>query len=392
MQRALDASDNIPLEKLDNEELGNQVKRIEELPDPQRNKGFDQIAEAGDGELLARVHNELPEEQKAEFAVAIGDSNNPDAAVEFVNELKDQTTDERYRAEGGRFPISDGKFTDQHFDVDARSVAIVVGRLGDDPAHFEQAIDSLDDEQLDAVLDASTTSTFITKPDIGVPPKYEVQTSSGNFTNITAATGRSDNPELKARVFAAGTEQLEFLRSEDSSEDDRREVTDALSRIIDSDTTGVVKALDANNQGAVIKPYSRELIDLGQEDKISEHIAKLSTGNDLSADPVDYLSASERGVNGEFHANARAAGLYVGSVAGAIDDNISDKEDAAATINRVFGLGLGAGRIGGPTAAVLKELTRGIAGDITKSDIDSDRDLRQRKSDSCDAPYSVIPA
>lgn len=177
------------------------------------------------------------------------------------------------------------------------AAAEVLASMKDNPALLEQTLKQLTDTELQSIVD-------------GAARKTEVSTRGGTFTNYdsqplanlldAAATLKGDGAAAqKARLFEAGANKITEIREKavnvgiyngGASED---AIRNSLTKVINSDTEGVVKSLKENNiNGNGVTAYVKSLINAGDNAQIGQVIARLSKGNEAQGDA--YTRFGER--------------------------------------------------------------------------------------------------
>jgi hypothetical protein len=151
-----------------------------------------------------------------------------------------------------------------------------------------------------------------------------------------------DDPALQARVFEIGSQQLGILRDETINplggiDAPASQVTDALTNLLDSDATGIVRELETSfRDGKGLTAYLTEQLEHGGEagqKQIGEFIAKLQMGNDLSEDPSARFLATDGEGN---YRNAQTLGYFMGGVEAGINIVTGNRGDQATMIATVF--------------------------------------------------------
>lgn len=357
----------------------------------ERNSLYNNLAVDLDSEQLERVYHALgDEDRQAEFIGAIATHSSETTRVSLIEQLASQTTDGSVRFEAS-FAVSG---TDQ-WDQDAAAVSTLIGSLTHAPT-IEQAFAALDNEQLQAVLEAGTRPETMTSS-MGHASHTSWFFDTTGLTSVLESAAVSGDNDLKARVFELASRQIEQIRDTDSllapnpSADERAgEVADALSELLASDTVGIITSLEkgsavlSSRAGNGISTYTEELIRQGDLDTIREIIARLQAGNGLTADPSEFLSRSSVDTHGnrDFQ-NASNLGYMVGSVREAITAIQTDAQEQAATLNTLFGAAFGlaglaipSGQIAGKAALVLaRPLSAELVDDVTGSLADGNLSL-----------------
>jgi hypothetical protein len=100
-------------------------------------------------------------------------------------------------------------------------------------------------------------------------------------------------------------------------------MTAGLTKIIDSDTTGVMRELAYNSttrDGNDFAAYAQEMLKSGQAAGLGKQMARLQLGNDLQQNPIDRLgvTANVAGTGATRRENAGTLGYFVGGVDAAL--------------------------------------------------------------------------
>lgn len=339
---------------------------------------FNDLAGKLDGQSLASVSNAFARTDDGgdghgrvtEFADSVSRHASSQAKVDYIGELAGSTTD---RPDWNT--TSWGTPTMHESDAEAAGVATVLGSLRGSYAEdgFNKLVSNPD--QLRAVfqagIDQTSTSTGNT-----LMVDWNTDRAAGMFD---AATSISD-ADLKAKIFDAGVDTMRTIRdvptvglgvNAPGRDDALRAVSDGLTKIIDSDTTGVIRELTYNQStadGSDLAGYSRQLLESGQEAKLGEIMAKLQFGNGLNEDPAVRLDTVTQVpvANGtqDRRENAGALGYFVGSVYAAttsISKDVAKQQEFMtsvldSTLSIIDKSGVGGAVVGG-TASVAKEWT-----------------------------------
>lgn len=349
--------------------------------DSDRQGLFNELAGELDGRSLARLSDAFARTDSGgssghsrvgELADAIARHAPASAKVDYVTALAGQTTD------GARL-------TDTHFggsitrdtDAEAAAVAKVLGSLRGGQA--EAGFRALTPEQTRAVMRAGIDATMTTSTGMGGGHATLGWNTDGTRGVLDAAASIGD-ADLKARLFDAGVDTLRSVRDANSviggltvtgKDEALGALTTGLTRILDSDTTGVVRELTYNQEtldGSDLAAFSKQMLQSGQAGKLGEMMARLQLGNGLNENAVSRLDQSVQvaGANGqERRENAGALGYFVGSVYSATADISKDVKAQQEMVTAVLKSALTVidkARVGGPqalavgtTASVAKE-------------------------------------
>lgn len=328
---------------------------------------------------LERFYQALGDESRqSEFIDSVATHATNTTKVALVERLADQTTDGK-----SRIDAFIGGSSSTQWDQDARAVSTLVSSLTG-ASSVEQAITSLKDTQLESVLRAGTqpsTATFVAGFSASISHSFD----TSGLTAVVNAVATSGDVDVKARVFELATRQIDDIRNTDhilapnpTADDRAGDVADALTKLIATDTVGMVTSLEkgsgilSSRTGNGMSSYTEELIRQGDLDTVRETVAKLQAGNDLNEDPATYLGNStvdEQG-NRDFQ-NASNLGFLVGSVREAIGAIQSDAKQQADTLNKLFGVAFGLGGLAIPSGQTAAKAAMVIAKPLTSQIINS---------------------
>lgn len=386
------AERNQVISELSDDELNTWADEIHgtlgDLSASERQGLFNDLAEGLDAQQLARMTRafEGHDESIAELGRAIGDHAPASVRVDYVREMATATNSgEDSRTD--RHLLGIGGSTTHTGDPQARAVGEVLASLSGDPASFDRAIAALNDDQLESVLEAAAGETMTTSPPIssGGPGAtggaITVDYDPDLLASIVNTAASSTDAGTKARVFGGAADQLADIRDAGGlltpyigQDEDVRQVTDALTTLLDSDPNGIVTQLrtDVDPSGSAMVAYTGGLLASGQTDTIRNTIVRLQQGNDGSGNAFDNFSDP---------VVARNLGYFVGGTAAAINDVTSNREDQANLLKNIFGAGFGAAGAANPAAGVIASVGNGLTAqtiDSIVSDVaDGDKELKQ---------------
>ncbi|MEE9335083.1 MAG: hypothetical protein V3U65_13425 [Granulosicoccaceae bacterium] len=333
---------------------------------------YNNLARDLEPEQLQRVYNALGDEARQnELISSISAHSSDSTKAELVGLLASDTTDKPHDVDSGWFST-----TTEYHDQDAKAVSTLISSMTSSRS-IEAAINSLDNRQLQAVLKAGTAHTaFTAHSGHATLPSHSFDTQG--ITQLLITVGRSHDLALKARVFELGSRQIDEIRGTHSLLTPNTtagvrsgEVADALSALLDTDTTGIITALErgdgvlSSRAGNGISSYMAELVRQDDTTRITNLIAKLQTGNDLSADPVEFLRTFEQTTSGvrDFQ-NASNLGYVIGGVREGIAAIESNRREQAELVSTIFGTALGLGRI--PKITDFTKAALVVAGPLSK--------------------------
>lgn len=232
----------------------------------------------------------------------------------------------------------------------ALQVAKAIGGMKNDGTYVDQALAALTDGQLGAVVKAAQQENLSTHA-----------TSTGAATSLltydvgplqamidAAATGSS--VEQKARLFDSAANVLGEIAKIGSfnlgmavvKNDAEAKLTQSLSRLITSDTNGVMAELESQfRSGKAITTFTKQMIEQGRTEELKVIVTQLQRGNDLKGDALQRFSTPN--AEGEY-ANAQVLGYFVGSVHAAAYKMRGDVDRQVSTFKAIFGGTLSGGK------------------------------------------------
>jgi len=322
------------ISRLSDDDIKNWTQEIDGLDGAlsaeQRQDLFNKLAEGLDGEQLTRMVEAFDGSPGGLEALgsAVAQNSSSEAKAAFIEAAKGSINAD-YRATQGRWG-----------NAETTVIANILSSLSNDPATFEQALGSLSDSQLRDVMEVGLGRSYTAG--------YTYASTSVN-PSVTAAiiSGAADinDPALKARVFEIGSQQLGIIRDDTinpmgGADAPASQITGALTSLLDSDTTGVVRELEtAYRDGKGITTYLAEQLDYGGQagqEQIGEFIAKLQMGNNLLQNPATRFMDTDGDGN---YRNAQMLGYFMGGVEAGINivtDNRSDQANLIATVFKGF--------------------------------------------------------
>lgn len=346
---------------------------IGSLSTSERQDMFNTLAQGLDGAQLARVTQAFSKHETsiAELGQAIGAHASASVRADYVEAMASATN----TGDDSRIETNWGVATTHTGDPEARAVAEVLSTLTDDPASFDRAIGALSGDQLESVFEAAAGGSM-TSTQGSVSVNYEPQL----LADLTAAAASSTSAEVKARVFDAAANQLEdiagaggFLTPYIGQDTDVRQVTDAMSQLIDTDPNGITTELrtDVDPAGTAMVAYTGGLLASGQENAVRDLVVRLQQGNEGNGNAFE---------NFQDPVVARNLGYFSGATAAAINNVTSDREAQADLLKNIFGAGFGAAGAANPVAGVITSVGNGITAqaidDIVADVADGDKALK----------------
>lgn len=258
----------------------------------------------------------------------------------------------------------------------------------------DQALGSLNDQQLGAVMKAAEGETLTTTSDgFGAATTVSYDTSKLAAINNAAASG--SDPAQKARVFEADAKALKDINGSNTlftpdptAKDEAHHVADAMTGLLKSDTTGVVNALNnADESGHAATTYAKEMISEGRTSDVGNIIARLQQGNDLSHNPIDFVNTQVKNPYGQdYYQNAENLGYFTGAVEAGINQITSDQNAQGNLLSNIFTTVVSAGASwagpeGKAAAQVVNGLTRQAITGVVSSLASGDKSLRDSIND-----------
>lgn len=320
--------------------------------------------------LFNELAGKLDDQQLARFINALGDEGNIQALADSVAN----------NASGATKAALIGRM-DENVETNERAaiaVAEIMGGMSNNPRELEGVLQNLSQTQLASIMRAASQEEIhtVTSPYGGgsVYTTFEPQP----LVDMLNAVSRTGNAELKANVFQAAS--LELKRIEEAGnllnpvpgqDDAARDVRNALTGILQSDTTGIMTELEHKyRNGDGITAYVKSMLDAGETAELGNIVARLSKGNDLRGDPLSRFGTQVRGTDGNPHyQNAQVLGYFAGALFSGAKQITSDRSRQADMLKNVFGTIAGATGAANPASgvvsSVLNGLTQQIVTDVT---------------------------
>lgn len=195
--------------------------------------------------------------------------------------------------------------------------------------------------------------------------------NADSYEAIMGAAASTADPDLQAQVFDAGVKTMRDVRDTNTiiggltvmgKDDAMRQMTNGLTAIVDSDTTGVMRELTYNQStmdGSSFAAYAKEMLNQDRAGELGQQMGRLQVGNNATENPVDRLNAVETvpGTTQERRANAGALGYFVGGVYSATTARSADVAEQRETVTAVLKSALTVvdkvASLGGPTGRVV---------------------------------------
>jgi hypothetical protein len=348
------------ISKLSDDDLKNWTQEIDGLSGAltasERQELFNKLAEGVDGEQLTRLVKAFdgsPGGREA-LGTAVAQHGSSEAKVAFLEATKGSINGD-YKATQGR----DG-------NAEAVVAAKVLGSLGNDPGAFDKAVKSLNEAgKLEAVITVGLGRNHVAAANTS-RTYFEPSATVG----ILNAAAKSSDPEVKGLVFKAATEQFDIV--EGSTAD--KPLTDALSKLVDSDPNGLVNELQSRSDitGKSLVAYTTEMLESGKEQDLRNQLVRLQQGNDGTGSAFENFSDPK---------TARNVGFFLGATAAGINDITDNAESQGDLLKNIFGAGFGAAGAVNPPAGAIASVGNGITA-ITIDNIvdgvkDGNKELKQ---------------
>lgn len=195
--------------------------------------------------------------------------------------------------------------------------------------------------------------------------------NASQFEAIMGAAATTSNPDLKAQVFDAGVDTMRSVRETNGvfggltvvgKDEALGQMTNGLAKIVDSDTSGVMRELTYNaatRDGSDFAAYAKEMLNQDREGDLGRQMARLQMGNGMNENPVERLNRSEvvPDSGGQTRLpNAGALGYFVGGVAAgvkAIDVDVAQQQAMTTAVLKSALTVVDKAKIGGPAAAAV---------------------------------------
>ena len=335
---------------------------------------FNGLAGQLDGAQLGRLAGAFSGRSEAlQLADAVASHASPDAKLGYIQAMAGKTTDHDVDISTGW-----GSSTLVAVDKDASAVSSVLSSLQSSPAQFNRALDSLSDDQLAAVVKAgegerTTTQSSLTGAGAVVTTRHD----PAQLRQLLDATAQAGSVQNKARLFEAASVALKDINDSDtllspnlSAKDASASVAAGMTRIMDSDTRGVVNQLNTEDaSGKALTGYLKQLISenpSANNDVIGRQIAQLQ-GAGVSPNAVDYVNQFERDASGQpFYRNAQNLGYYAGAAQAAINKIAGDDKTRAEIIGNVFSTTLSAATTAITKLPVSGKIVSGLANGLSR--------------------------
>lgn len=311
---------------------------------------FNELAGKLNGANLARLATALGNDNgdAAALGRAIGQNSSAQTKVDFVRNMAGSVERSRGASE---------------------AVAEVISGLQNNPAALDRALGSLSDTQLQKLMENITVNGYSTSSPYG--GAYTIQYNGELLGKMLDAVSKSNNPDVKARVFNAAALQLKAIEGAPNlmpataiigKNDAAAKIRDGLTSVINSDTTGIMTSLEHNyRNGEGITAYAKSMLNGGKTVELGQIVARLSKGNDLTGDPLSRFGTQVRGTDGNPHyQNAQVLGYFAGALFAGAKQITGDRTKQADMLKNIFGTIAGATGAANPTSGVVSSILNGL--------------------------------
>ena len=163
-----------------------------------------------------------------------------------------------------------------------------------------------------------------------------------NFQSLASTIAKSNSVTTKSAFVAAAGQLLDEVKGKDAL----AKLTASVSKVIATDVTGIIETTlqqrDVSNGHTSLKKYARALITTGNTGDLNSILHALRAGNDLKADPGEYLGRRESRAGGmPDYQNARRLGEFIGVLGGAVNGSNTDRTDLSVLGSIFAGTALG---------------------------------------------------
>lgn len=341
---------------------------------------MDMLAERLDGEQLVRFSDALGNrDDTVALARAVAEHADDTTKVDYIGALADRTN----TGDDSRLSTSFGVSTVTDEDPEALAVGLVLASLKNDSTSFTAAIAQLDDGVGDASDPAQGQLASVLKTAASASLTSTASSSSVSTTvgfdpdllvGIIDAAATCNDPGVKARIFAGAAEQLEEIQDSGNllvpninQRQDAGQVMDAMTRLLTSDTCGVMGELETqyDRDGASVSAYAEEMVAQDKAAELGEIIVALQRGNDRQGDPMARFGVTAPGTNGgSRYPNAESLGYFVGAIQVGIAAHTTDRTDQANVLKNIFGTVAGAVGAHDPVSGAVASIANGLTSAI----------------------------
>jgi hypothetical protein len=320
---------------------------------------FAELAGKLNGANLARLTRTLGDDgfDAGDLGRAIGQNSPAPTKVDFVRNLASAAETNRGAAE---------------------AVAEVISGLQNNPAALDGALGSLSDAQLQKLMENISVNGYSVNSPYG--GAYTIEYKGELLAKMLDAVSKSNNPDVKARVFNAAALRLKAIADAPNllpataiigKSDTAGRIRDSLTNILNSDTVGIMTSLEHNaRNGEGITAYVKSMLAGGKTAELGSFVARLAKGNDLTGDPLGRFGTQVRGTDGNPHfQNAQVLGYFAGALFAGAKQITGDRTKQADLLKNIFGTIAGATGAANPASgvvsSVLNGLTQAIVNEVT---------------------------
>ena len=347
------------------------------LSTDERQRFFADMADKLDGASLATLSNAFAKTggdsqgytPVTELGSAIATHAAPQTKVDYLGQIAGSA------GTGSHSDVGFGYSGVNLVDAEARAAGEVLGSL---QGSFAQSGFQALGTHLPDVLTSAIDGDMTTVAGMG-GSATTVSWNADNFEAIMGAAASTGDADLKAQVFDAGADTLRSVRDTNTiiggltvvgKDDALRTMTNGLTAIVDSDTTGVMRELTMNGttrDGSDFSAYAKEMLNQGREAELGTQMGRLQVGNDGTENAIDRLYRSEVIPNTDHQTrlpNAAALGYFVGGVSAAvkaIDADVASQQASTTAVLKSALTVVDKARVGGPAA-----LAVGTAASVAK--------------------------
>lgn len=357
------------LDRIAEEAMDGSVLGLGGLSTDERQAFFADMAGKLDGDSLATLSNAFAKTggdshgytPVTELGSAIATHAAPQTKVDYLGQIAGGAES------GSHADIGLGYSGVNMVDAEARAAGEVLGSLrGSFAESGFQALGT----RLPDVLTSAIDGDMTTVAGFG-GSATTVSWNAENYEAIMGAAASMGNADLKAQVFDAGIDTLRSVRDTDTiiggltvvgKDDALRTMTDGLTRIVDSDTTGVMRELTMNGttrDGSDFAAYAKEMLNQDRTSELGAQMGRLQVGNDGTENAVERLYRSEVVPNTDHQTrlpHAASLGYFVGGVSAAVKSIDADVTQQQATTTAMLKSALTVvdkAKFGGPVAAAV---------------------------------------
>jgi hypothetical protein len=263
-------------------------------------------------------------------------------------------------------------------DKEAQAIGQVLSSMKNDPKTFDQAINDLSADQLAAVVQGGEGEVRSSQPSGGETNVTFTTFDPAGLKSLLEAAGASQDAGVKAKVFAAASKAIGDIRGSDtmmqpnpSAGGAAKVVADAMTKLLDGDTRGIVNRLNGRDVGGhALTTYLQEKIrenPAARNPEIGRQITQLQ-GAGTGMNGARFIDVAEKAApNGDnFYRNAQNLGYYVGAMQAAINKMNSDAKTKGDILSNVFTTTVSVAAASNPALTVPARMGVQFANGLTK--------------------------